>query len=33
MREAMSRYPNAVVTEASNGAGLHEAVVSSLMGA
>ncbi len=33
VREAMSRYPNAVVTEASNGAGFYEAVVSSLMGA
>jgi hydroxymethylpyrimidine pyrophosphatase-like HAD family hydrolase len=31
VREAMSRFPNARVTEASNGAGFYEAVVTSLM--
>jgi len=33
VREAMNRYPNAVVTEARNGAGFYEAVVTTLMGA
>jgi len=31
VREAMSRYPNAVVTEERNGAGFYEAVVTTLM--
>ena len=31
VKEAMSRYPNAKVTEARNGAGFYEAVVTSLM--
>ncbi|MCB0862766.1 MAG: HAD family phosphatase [Solirubrobacterales bacterium] len=33
VREALGRYPNATVTEARNGAGFYEAVVTSLMGA
>lgn len=31
VREAIARYPNAVVTEERNGAGFYEAVVTSLM--
>ena len=31
LREAMTRFPNAVVTEERNGAGFYEAVVTSLM--
>lgn len=31
VREALGRYPNATVTEARNGAGFYEAVVTSLM--
>jgi len=31
VREALSRFPNAVVTEERNGAGFYEAVVTSLM--
>lgn len=31
VREALGRYPNAVVTEERNGAGFYEAVVTSLM--
>lgn len=33
VREAIGRYPNVTVTEARNGAGFYEAVVTSLMGA
>jgi HAD superfamily hydrolase (TIGR01484 family) len=33
VREALGRYPNATVTEARNGAGFYEAVVTSLVGA
>lgn len=33
VREALGRYPNATVTEARNGAGFYEAIVTTLMGA